>query len=214
MTQVADRPSHPLPDALTGGWLRASISLEGGTDDNATTVWWLQTPTRYADVRVPQEPGGTADSFAGMTTWSAPALTWTHELDLTGWASADTGRMHWDGDLLVEKGTMIVDGDERRYVERWRRLDGSSGPMMALSREQPCPGRIVRTGDVALTLVDARPTGGEYVAVGWRRDGHAWREELRWPADCAEALPPPPGSAVEAQVDLDGTIWTIEEQHP
>ncbi|CAN5792534.1 hypothetical protein BH10ACT1_BH10ACT1_39180 [soil metagenome] len=214
-------PGVAIPDAFTGGWHRVSIALDGGPAHERSEVWWLQTPTRYADVRVPLTEGTDPDSFAGSCTWDEPALTWSHDLDLRGWATSDTGRARWEGDLLIEEG----DG----YVEVWERIPGSVGPAVALGRDHPSAGAavLVRTGDVCLTLEDARPLGGRYRAVARRRDGERWTVALELPPGAADpdarmagesVLPEPPpldGLAVGDVVELaDGLRWTVEELRP
>jgi hypothetical protein len=190
----------PLPEELTGGWVRRSIARDGGPPHEPSVVWWLQAPSHYADLRLPVAADTPAEAFAGVTTWDPPALTWEHALDLDRSAVADTGRIRWDGQCLIEEGA--------GYVEVWARLPGSAWPALALSRER---GRLVRTGSYALTMGD---TGSGLTTVGWRLVDGSWVETLRWPTS-SRGLPPPPdqaGLAAGGSVTLaDGSTWHVDE---
>jgi len=206
-------PAVRVPPELRGGWLRRSIAVGGGPAQETATVWWLQASTRFADLRVPLAQDGRAQSFAGATTWEPPALTWEHELDLEGLADSDTGRVHFDGELLVEEGEWAGDSGPRGYVEVWEPMPGTTGTSFALTRGA-APGRLVRTGTRALTLVDDRASGGDYTGVGWQLTDAGWTEALRWPPASTAVLPAPPGvcpAAGEETTLSDGSVWTVEE---
>jgi hypothetical protein len=207
---TVDGAGAAIPPEFVGGWARVSISIGGGEPHEDSSVWWLQTPTLYGDLRVPFVEGVEPDSFAGRCMWDEPSLTWTHDLDLRGWATADTGRVHWDGELLIEEG----DG----YVEVWERIAGSGGPTLALVRSDDVPGTIVRTGDVAVTIIDSRAAGGEYQATTWRCLDDTWTAVAHWPRSGAGVLPAPPPLeplAVGDEIEIAGFgPWTVREVNP
>jgi hypothetical protein len=199
-----------IPDEFTGGWVRVSIALGDAPPIEDMLVWWLQAPSRHADLRLPLEPGGELVAFAGTTVWEPPSLTWLPALELVPSGFPDTGVVRWDGTELLETGSTVIDGVPTAYVERWRRLPGTAAPLLALSRPG---GRIVRAGSLALSIVDERPAGGEFQAIAWRQDGDAWTVDHCWPRD-AKAPPPPSGtcSLSRASVVLqDGMTWTVDE---
>lgn len=187
-----------IPREFTGGWVRDGISYDGGPFVEDTTVWWLQGPSRHADLRTPHG-AGPVTCFAGDTTWDGSALTWHHQLDLTPWPSTDLGAMSWEGDVLLETGSSTQDGRTTRYVERWVSLPDGESPLWTL---RSATGWIVRTGAYALTVVDGRAAGGAFGVTAWvLRDGI-------WVADRAiGATTPAPPTIL---TDLPGG-WTVDE---
>ncbi len=199
-----------IPAEFTGGWLRVSMALDGAAPFEDMVVWWLQSASRHADLRVPLTPAGDCIAFAGTTVSDPPSLTWIPDLERVPSEFPDTGVVTWDGEDLLEAGSFVIDGADVRYVERWRRLPDTAGPLLALSRPA---GRIVQTGALALTVVDERPTGGEFAAIAWRLIDGAWTRGHCWPAEASAARPPAPGhlSAGMTVVLDDGEIWTVDE---
>jgi hypothetical protein len=194
-----------IPAEFTGGWVRASISLADSEPFEDTLVWWLQSTSAHADLRVPFGDGEVV-SFAGETVWADPSLTWIPAMELVPNDFPDTGVVSWDGADLLEAG---VSG-EVSYVERWQRLPGSLGPLQALSKPS---GRIVRTGSSALSIVDERESGGAFNAVAYRLVADAWTVDHR---SAAGATAPAPPLAVDLAVGTlvllaDGDLWTIDE---
>lgn len=200
-----------IPAEYTGGWVRASISLDGSKPFEDTLVWWLQSTSAHADLRVPFASDGEVISFAGETVWSSdsaglPSLTWIPALELVPNEFPDTGVVSWDGADLLEAG---VSG-EVSYVERWQRLPGTEGPLQALSRPG---GRLVRTGSLALTIVDDRESGGAFNVIAWRLVDDVWTiDHLSSPDASAPAPPTAVDLGVGSLVLLDdGALWTVDE---
>ncbi|HVU74222.1 MAG TPA: hypothetical protein VHE83_14750 [Mycobacteriales bacterium] len=202
-------PDRPIPDELTGGWERVTIAIGDAEPHEDCLVWWLQAPSRHADLRIPTADSGRPLCFAGTTSWKEPSLTWTPAVTLEPSDGVDTGVISWDGDDLLEAGTFATDAGPVRYVERWRRLPGSDVPLLALERDD---GRIVRAGPYALTLLDTRP-GGAFLAVAWRLRGDRWVEEHRWPPDStATAASPPTEMPKGITIVLDDArVWVVVE---
>lgn len=200
-----------IPAEFTGGWVRASITLDGSAPFEDALVWWLQSSSAHADLRVPFAAGGEVIAFAGTTVWSSdsedvPSLTWLPALALVPNEFPDTGLVSWDGTDLIETGT----AGEIAYVERWQRLPETAGPMQALSRPG---GRLVRTGSLALSLVDERESGGSFNAVAWRLVDETWTVHHR--SSEAATAPAPPTAVDLAAGTLvlldDGALWTVDE---
>ncbi len=212
-----------IPPDFTGGWARVSISLDGAAPFEDTTVWWLQAASKHADLRVPLSGSGSGSAlmaasdpapgvmaFAGTTHWEAPSLTWVPEVELDPSELADTGVMSWDGEDMLEAGETVVDGRRLRYVERWRRLPGTASPLIALSAPD---GRLVRAGELALTVIDQRAAGGAFRAVAWRLVDGEWTTSHCWPPEAKAPAPPTSADlATGAIVTLDdGSHWTVDE---
>ena len=157
----------------------------------------MEAGSAYVDVR---GPGGFASSttFAGTTAWAPPHLTWTHAIDAEpDGDGVDRGVISFVGDDLVEEGEVVGD-HVIHYRERWRRLPGSPGVVLAAVAEGGC---AVRVGDHASVVVDRRPSGGAIAARYLRWDGTGWSAELDF-GDAAERdrLPMPlqPDAALPA----------------
>jgi hypothetical protein len=110
-----------VPDWAHGVWQRTAIRA-GGDEDTASTVIWIQTPTLYADIRVPA-PGETSplageEGFAGYVDIDRQVCRWQRPVDLNpGPEGADQGAMFRDGELLVEVGLLA------NYYEDYRLID-------------------------------------------------------------------------------------------
>lgn len=188
-----------LPLEFHGAWVRSGIAVGGGPFAEDTVVWWLQGPSLHADLRTPVAGDGEVTCFTGMTSWSEGELTWTHDLDLAPWGTADVGTVTWDGTDLLESGSFERDGRTVPYTERWRRMPGGDGPLWALGS---ATGRIVRAGNYALTVVDERPSGGKFSATAWQLADGSWVAQRSVGAGC----PPPP-----ATLDALPDGWRLDE---
>ena len=194
---------------MQGGWVRNGISVDGAPPAEDVLVWWLQAPSKHCDLRLPYQGTDGLMSFAGTTTWHDPRLTWSPELELDPSVFEDVGVITWDGADMIETGSYAGAGRDIGYVERWQRLPGSDAELLALSRPG---GRIVRTGPYAMTIVDARPDGGQFAAVAWTLDGDGWSVHHCWPPGAAAAPPPVQLDPATATVLLaDGVEWTVDE---
>ena len=197
------------PDHLSGGWRRVSIAVGDGPAVEPATVVWLQAGDVFADLRLPRSPTGAPASFAGTTSWRAPHLRWAHHLDLHLPAGDDVGRLDWDGDDLVETGTGVGPDGPAAYTEVWRRLEGSAGPTLALTRWDGM-GTLVRTGGHALTVVDDRPYGGAFRACHRRRHRDHWAVAASLGGGAELAPGPPAGEAPLASSHVLGPHrWTV-----
>ena len=154
-TQRQQSPSDP-PRWLWGEWSRDWIS-RGNSRSGAVEVHYLQTPTYFADIRIPKDRGAisTAKSFsdltddqllilarqngfAGRTTLVGDVATWSDEVAFQpSDGSPDTGRLvRTASDRMHEVG---LDGS---YIESWRHLPGARGPFLVIREEHA--GRLSR----------------------------------------------------------------------
>ncbi len=130
-----------VSEEYVGLWRRALLRAPG-VEDTATRVYWLQTPSWHADIRVPADrpvlSGRTGlaalsaeemrslarqQGFAGITEVEGDMCRWHRRFDYqppNGFN--DVGRMQFEGpDRLLEYGV------EQDYFEVWERMPGG-GP--------------------------------------------------------------------------------------
>lgn len=123
---------NPVPDAYLGVWQRTLLTTASGRRDSSTQVYWLQTATLHADLRIPPM-GDLRDGlelalaeqagFAGVTVVESDICQWHRLMDyqpVTG--ESDIGRMHFKTPAIL-----IEDALDGRYQETWERLPDSLG---------------------------------------------------------------------------------------
>jgi hypothetical protein len=160
-------PRPPVPEWLRGLWRRRSIRFPDGRVDDTTQVYWLQTESMFADIRIPaQRPelGQHASlqtlnvvesqalaqqgGFAGWTELDGSLCRWRRVIDYQPDSGvADEGRLRRDAGLLIEEGIHTP------YTEVWERLTPDAADcgawqwMDALGRQQ----MLVRCADVCIS---------------------------------------------------------------
>lgn len=201
-----------IPPEFWGAWRRVSIALGDDPPHEPASVDWLQGPSAFADLRLPDAPGELPLCFAGITTWASPSLTWHHDLDLGTEIGADTGVVEWCGDDLVERGVFVILGESTPYVEVWRRASAGIEGIALLRRgdDGAVSGRLVRVGETCLVVEDDRPTGGELTAAHLQRDPATGG----W-ATLRSLGPAPPMRALDSRSELSERIgWEVVEEWP
>jgi hypothetical protein len=154
-----------VPDAYLGVWKRTLLRTPT-KEDTTTQVYWMQTRSWHADVRVPitrpdlSEKTGLdqltrpelmelakQQGFCGTTVVDENICRWLRRHDLQPPSgSNDIGRMEFDGpDRVLEYGV------EADYFEIWERLPASKGRTSAS-----------KVGDDPLTFL---LSAGEYVML-------------------------------------------------
>jgi hypothetical protein len=144
------------PIWLQGVWTRDWIEKRG-VRSNTLDVHYLQTPTYFADMRIPRDRSGVvaAKSFAdltdeqvrsltrqigftGRTTVEGMVATWQHDIDFQpSDGTPDTGRLErFPADQMREHG---LDGS---YIEAWRSLRDGKGRFLVVRVEHS--GRLSR----------------------------------------------------------------------
>ncbi|MDV3127087.1 hypothetical protein M1247_19340 [Mycobacterium sp. 21AC1] len=159
-----------------GMWRRTLLVDADGSRDTGTDVTWLQGPTAYVDSR----------GFAGRLGVRGDVFEWHRDVDLQEPGPfPDAGRMHWDGETLVETGI------HEQYVEHWVREPGPTTPCGATFVRGPggASGLLVRVG--------ARfGWGGGGVVVIGNVGGSRWRA---LGIGCSGG-----------QIQTNGVRWTVE----
>lgn len=178
-----------VPENLVGVWQRESIQINNDTPYEDSRVLWLQTPYRYADMRVPM-----ADmqvdivAFAGRQLWSEPQLTFNHELDYSGSFPQDVGILSWDKETLVESGSVDVPNAKINYVERWLRctpivIDFESWEVR--DNDNVLQAIALKVGEYAMVMTNLSGFG----AALFEQDSSGWKEKTHIGSQ-VESYPP------------------------
>jgi hypothetical protein len=146
-----------LPSWMRGEWSRDWI-LKGKVKSNTLDVHYLQTPTYFADMRIPRVRSGISaaksfadltdeqlqllagqNGFAGRTTMAGSVATWSHDVDFQpSDGTPDTGRVE-----RIPPDRMHEIGLDASYIESWRRLSGAKGQFLVIRVEHS--GRLLRS---------------------------------------------------------------------
>lgn len=140
---------EPVPAWVQGVWRRNTLRDDSGLVDDTTQVYWVQTPTLFADIRVPaarpDDAGKTsladyddaelsrlADQagFAGSLRVDGQICRWQRPIDYQpSRPTPDEGAMFREGDRLSETGL------HANYCEDYNLIDDGGGRFLALE----CP---------------------------------------------------------------------------
>ena len=137
---------NSAPGWLIGVWVRKAMWLEGAEPDDSTRVFYVQTPTLFGDIRIPESrpdiPNANAlddlhdtelknlaaqEGFAGYVEAEDDIVTWQREIDFqppTG--IPDMGQCTLDKPYMIEKGIHLD------YTERWQQIDDGNGQFLAM----------------------------------------------------------------------------------
>lgn len=145
---------NSVPECCIGLWQRRLLRDARG-EDTRTQVFWLQTGTLYADLRLPADrdaPGGVLrqQGFAGVLEARDGLLTWRRWLDFQPPTGVDdVGRVQFAG-----PDTMIESGVHADYEEVWERGGPASADRaaFALHIEHTANGRSRRRAGVLVMV--------------------------------------------------------------
>lgn len=165
-----------VPDWLCGLWRRRSIRFADGRHDDTTVVYWLQTPSAFADIRIPAgRPAlGGGDGLDELSDGELLALA--EQGGFAGWTELSGTRCHWhrqidfqppsgrpdEGILHRGDGVLVEEGVHEPYIEIWEAVScGAAAPPSALAVAQRAAamarGRLVTHGNAFLFARDRRP---------------------------------------------------------
>lgn len=195
-----------VPDRYLGVWQRTLLRTTDGFEDRTTRVFWLQTESLHADIRIPERLPRTVQQrctqagFAGVTEVDGDLCRWHRRLDFHPDSPEDVGHMTFISANEVHE--RALDGS---YLEIWKRLPDSIGPTEALWLSDSEPGGrracLLRAGDYFLfvasraqPLTDDLPLSEQVTACSAEQaeqilamelsfgridfSGHSWRIEL------------------------------------
>jgi len=172
-----------VPSEFVGVWQRESLQINGAPPFEDSRVIWLQTPSRYGDIRVSQ-PNGNAisEAFGGSQEWHAPALTFHRSLDLGVRLTKDIGSMSWDGETLIEEGCAVYKGLNVDFRERWTRCTGLAPDYQALEAHDDSDSLVaiaLQIDDHAVFITDQADFSASYLKFihsRWTRQWAVGRE--------------------------------------
>jgi hypothetical protein len=146
---------EPVPAWVQGVWRRNTLRVESGVIDDTTQVYWIQTPTLFADIRIPANRPDAAGKtsladydgdellqladqagFAGSLRVDGQICRWQRPIDYQPvQPSPDEGAMFREGNTLTETGL------HANYFEDYTLVDDGGGRFLALD----CPedGRLL-----------------------------------------------------------------------
>jgi hypothetical protein len=161
-----------VPAAYVGVWRRTLLRAPG-IEDSTSQVYWLQTKSWHADLRVPAaRPGCTGkkslrdldrgellglagqQGFAGITAVDGDICRWLRQHDYQPPSGRnDIGRMVFDTpDRVFEYGV------EADYFEVWERVPGSSGHARAIHPANDPALLWLEAGDCCMRVRPRRQT--------------------------------------------------------
>jgi len=161
--------SSPVPEWLRGLWRRRSMRYADGRVDETTTVYWLQTASAFADIRLPAARPVSAGRSALADFDDAELLLLARQAGFAGWTEVDGDRCLWhrevdfqpptgvpdEGVLQHRSRVLIETGVHEAYLEIWEHLDCGSRPDLAVP--SPPPGaRLIVLGNAFLYVHDRR----------------------------------------------------------
>lgn len=146
-----------VPTWLWGEWSRDWIQ-RGEVKSNTLDIHYLQTPTYFADMRMPRDQpalsgaksfGDLSDEqlllltrqngFTGHTTVEANVAIWHHDIDFRpSDGTPDTGRLE-----RITPTQMLEYAVDGSYIESWRSQASGKGKFLVIRVERS--GRLLRT---------------------------------------------------------------------
>ena len=184
-----------VPPAYMGVWKRTLLRTPQ-REDTTTQVYWMQTRSWHADLRVPANrpafDGRTAldqlnktelmelakqQGFCGTTVVDEDICRWVRLHDFQPPSGAnDIGRMEFDGpDRVLEYGV------EAEYFEIWERLPGSKGKTFAVQVSDDPLSLLLSAGEYVMSVRPRAvklPTASNLTAFLDGKNGQIVREAL------------------------------------
>ncbi len=191
-----------VPQWLRGLWRRRSIRFADGRYDDSTVVYWLQSESAFADIRVPAGRPVVREREALAGLGESELLALTRQGGFAGWTELSGMRCHWhrqidfqpptgvpdQGMMHRGDGVLIEEGVHERYIEIWESVAcGPAGADTLLARRAATAmgGRLILAGNVFFFVRDGRPplaTASNLAALA--PDGRERRAALLSLLDC------------------------------
>ena len=195
MIPAALPPGPTVPYAYLGVWKRTLLRTPT-IEDTTTNVYWMQTQSWHADLRVPANrpafDGKTAldqldrtellelarqQGFCGTTVVDEDTCRWLRRYDFQPPNGAnDIGRMKFDGpDRVLEYGV------EADYFEIWERLPDSRGKTFAVQLSDDPLSLLLSAGEYVMSVrprATKLPAASNLTAFLEGKNGQILREAL------------------------------------
>jgi hypothetical protein len=212
------------PIWLQGVWSRDWIEKRG-VKSNTLDVHYIQTPTFFADMRIPRDRSGVVaaksfadltdeqlrslarqNGFTGRTTMAGIVATWQHDIDFQpSDGTPDKGRLE-----RVPPDQMHEHGLDGSYIEAWRSSTDGKGRFLVV--------RVEHSGRLSRTLV---VVGNQFVYVRNRAKDlpsaasfdalieatHPGREQMVEYLDCEFSVGRVSGGRVPWEIELSTLPW-------
>lgn len=225
MDATPDMPPASVPHWMRGLWRRRSIRYPDGTYDDTTVVYWLQSESAFADIRIPRQRPAVRDPESLAALDESELMQLTGQAGFAGWTELSGMRCHWhreidfqppsgvpdQGMLHRGDGVLIEEGVHRRYIEIWEAVDcGPAGadPLLARRAAAAMGGRLVIGGNVFFFARDARPplASAENLAA-LAPVGHQRRASLLSLLECEISFGRCRGGSVPWEITLSTLPW-------
>lgn len=155
-----------VPDSYLGVWQRTLLRTADGHEDRSTRVFWLQTASVHADLRMPCPTPITVAQrisqagFAGLTEVRGDRCQWHRLLDFHPDSGTDIGLMEF-----IHADEVQETAPDGSYLEVWQRLPESIGAScavwLAAANEPERQACLLQAGDCFMFVADrpipARP---------------------------------------------------------
>lgn len=188
-------PGPSVPPEYIGVWKRTLLRTPQ-REDTTTQVYWMQTQSWHADIRVPaSRPAFEGKScleelarpelmelakqqgFCGTTVVDDDICRWLRQYDFQPPSGAnDIGRMVFETpDRVLEYGV------ETEYFEIWERLPGSKGKAFATMDSDDPLTLLLSTGEYVMSVrprAAKLPVSSNLAACLEGKNGHILRESL------------------------------------
>ena len=200
--------SHVAPE-LIGVWQRESLAINSREPFEDSRVVWLQTPSRYADLRVSIDPGkATSQACAGTQKWQNSVLTFHHDLDLSGSYPEDIGHISWQGETMIEQGNVKINNENIHFRERWRRCSSAKPDYQTLENREPngqLLGIAICVAEHSLIINHTRDFGAGY----FKFTNSCWQRQWATGHDVTHLLPL---FSNRKPIDARHTPWQLIER--
>ncbi len=192
---TALEPGPVVPDTYLGVWQRKLLRAPK-IEDTTTQVFWMQTPSWHADIRVPvSRPAASAQTglnamsrsdlmtlarqqgFCGTTVVDGDICRWLRKYDFQPPSGAnDIGRMQFETpDRVLEFGV------EAEYFEIWERLPGSHGATFAIQESDDPLSLLLGAGEYVMAVRPRSaplPVAPDLATFAAGKNGQVLRETL------------------------------------
>jgi hypothetical protein len=168
-----------VPEQFRYIWKRDGLAVDGAKASEEEQAYWAQSASLFADVRTGSTQDGPS-AFAGRTTVDGNKIRWGHTIRAGVPADDDAATFTFDGDTLVESGTVKYGVFTIKFREWWKPTSTPDSTVAYTSGDRGIA--IVGQHHAVIVLNDGGSVAGWVLAAsndGWQLvtatvDGTAW----------------------------------------